>query len=148
MSPYRTHRPSPRAAPKVARRRKPERDLTPARKRILLVEDHPDLLTILKLFFASRGFEVAIAADGLEALACIEKRTPDLIITDHRMPRMTGLQLCAHLRARPDTRHLPIILHSSQPFPPTKGLYDKALLKPSTLDELHAEVCALLALTY
>ena len=96
----------------------------------------------------SRDFDVACASDGLEALARIEEQLPDLIITDHLMPRMTGLQLCAHLRARLDTGGLPIILHSSLPFSPAKDLYDKAILKASPLDELHAVVRALLALTH
>lgn len=145
---HRTNRTAARAAPKVARRSKPKRNRTPARKRILLVDDHADLLAALELFFKRYNFEVALASDGLEALARIEQQLPDLIITDHLMPRMTGLQLCAHLRARPDTRDLPIILHSSLPFSAAKGLYDKAILKASPLDELHAEVCALLALPH
>jgi CheY-like chemotaxis protein len=102
----------------------------------------------LELFFKSQNFEVACASDGIEALARIEEQLPDLVITDHFMPRMTGLQLCAYLRARSDTRHLPIILHSSLLFSPAKGLYDKAILKASPLDELHAVVCALLTMSH
>jgi PleD family two-component response regulator len=128
--------------------RKPKRNRTPARKRILLVEDHADLLAALELFFKRHNFEVICACDGLEALARIEEQRPDLIITDHLMPRMTGLQLCAHLRARPDARDLPIILHSSFPFSPAGELYNKAILKASPLDDLHAEVRALLSLSH
>jgi CheY-like chemotaxis protein len=127
---------------------KPKRNRTPARRRILLVDDHADLLAALELFFKSQNFEVACASDGIEALARIEEQLPDLVITDHFMPRMTGLQLCAYLRARSDTRHLPIILHSSLLFSPAKGLYDKAILKASPLDELHAVVCALLTMSH
>lgn len=132
--------------PRVADRGKPKRKRT--LKRILLVDDQADLLVALELFFKGHNFEVALAADGLEALARIEERRPDLVITDHLMPRMTGLQLCAHLRARPETRDLPIILHSSFPFAPAKLLYDHAILKASPLDELHAVVCELLALRH
>ncbi len=103
---------------------------------------------MLGLFFKSHNFEVACASDGVEALARIEAQLPDLVITDHFMPRMTGLQLCAHLRARPETRYLPIILHSSLPFSPAKGLYDTAILKGAPLDQLHAAVCALLILPH
>ena len=91
-------------APKVAGLLKPKRNRTPARKRILLVDDHADLLAAWALFFKSRAFDVACASDGLEALARIEEQLPDLVITDHLMPWLTGLQLCAHLRARPETR--------------------------------------------
>ena len=137
---------SPRAAPKVADQGKPKRNRT--RKRILLVDDNADLLAMLAVYFRSRDFDVACAYDGVEALARIEEQRPDLVITDHLMPRMTGLQLCAHLRARPETRDLPIVLHSSLPFAPAKLLYDDAILKASPLDELHAAVCALLALRH
>ena len=104
---------------------------------------------MMKLFFASQGFEVSLASDGLEALARIEEQVPDLVITDYWMPRMTGLQLCAYLRARAETRHVPIILHTAHPTPPPgTGLYERAILKPSPLDQLHAEVCALLTLPH
>lgn len=144
----RTNRTSPRAAPAVADREKHKQNRSPARKRILLVDDHADLLAALELFFKRHNFEIALASDGLEALARIEEQRPDLVITDHLMPRMTGLQLCAHLRARPETRDLPIVLHSSLPFAPAKLLYDHAILKASPLNELHAVVCALLALRH
>jgi CheY-like chemotaxis protein len=108
------------------------------------VEDNADLLAALDLFFTSQGFAVAHASNGIEALARIEEQRPDLIITDHLMPLMTGLQLCAHLRARPETRALPIILYSSLPFSPAQDLYDLALLKPCPLDQLHAAVALLI----
>jgi CheY-like chemotaxis protein len=133
-------------APKVAGLLKPKRNRTRPRKRILLVDDNPDLLAALEMYFKRYKFEVACACDGLEAIARIEEQRPDLVITDHLMPRMTGLQLCAHLRARPETRDLPIVLHSSLPFAPAKLLYDQAILKATPLDELHAVVRALLAL--
>ena len=104
---------------------------------------------MLALYFRDRDFDVDCAYDGVEALTRIEEQRPDLVITDHLMPRMTGLQLCAHLRARPDTRDVPIILHSSLPFSDVKDrLYEKAILKASPLDELHAVVCALLILPH
>ncbi len=146
MPTRRTNRTSPRAVPKVTGR-KLKRNRIPA-KRILLVDDNADLLAALELYFKSRDFDVVCASDGLEALARIEEQRPDLVITDHFMPRMTGVQLCAHLRARDDTRDLPIILHSSLPFPPAKGLYNEAILKASPLDQLHAVVCALLSLPH
>jgi len=132
----------------LAGQRKPKRNRAPARKRILLVDDQADLLAALELFFKRYNFEVVCAFDGVEALARIEEQLPDLLITDHLMPRMTGLQLCAYLRARADTRHLPIILHSSLPFSRAEGLYDQSILKASPLGELHALVCALLSLTH
>jgi two-component system phosphate regulon response regulator PhoB len=129
------------------RLRKGAHAVTSTRRRILLVDDQPDLLTMLAIFLENLGYEVATACDGAEALASVRKRMPDLLITDQAMPRMTGLELCAELKSRPETRGIPIIVHSAQSMPrrSADGLYDYAIRKPASLSALMHEVRILLA---
>ncbi len=67
-------------------------------KRILLVDDEPHMIRILKLALENAGYAVDEAYNGEQALACIEKCPPDLMITDIDMPRMNGRQLTQHIK--------------------------------------------------
>ncbi|MCK7582293.1 MAG: response regulator [Chromatiales bacterium] len=60
------------------------------------------------------GLEVRTARDGLEAVAIIEAHRPDLLLVDLEMPRMNGLELTSHVRAREATRALPVIMVTSR----------------------------------
>jgi CheY-like chemotaxis protein len=100
---------------------------------VLTVDDDPDAITLLRLLLRREGFEVLPASSGAEALACIHERMPDLVITDVSMPGMTGLDLCRHLRDSSETRHIPIVVHSGEPLPPSDALYDCAFMKPANL---------------
>ena len=102
---------------------------TPA---ILAVDDNPDTLALLRLLLRGEGFEVVTVASGSEALQFMHQYfLPDLVITDHAMPGMTGLELCKHLRSQPETRHIPIFLHSALSEPPAASLYDEVFTKPA-----------------
>jgi DNA-binding response OmpR family regulator len=112
---------------------------------ILCVDDEPDLLTILRLFLTSQGFEVIPALDAAEALQLIEENRPDLIITDYAMPGMSGLELCRKLRARADTSDIPIILCSGKElWEDDPHLFDRFVLKPAELDVFVRTIRALL----
>jgi CheY-like chemotaxis protein len=93
------------------------------------------------------GYEVVTACDGAEALTSICARVPDLLTTDQSMPRMTRLELRAELKARPETRGIPIIVYSARPMPhrSADSLYDHAIRKPASLSRLAHEVTVLLA---
>jgi twitching motility two-component system response regulator PilH len=60
------------------------------------------------------GFDVRIAADGLEALEQIQAAVPDVIVLDIVMPKMNGYELCRRLKADPTTQHLPVVMCSSK----------------------------------
>ena len=81
-----------------------------AGKYILVVDDDPDLVETVAMMLESKGCEVGMAYDGIEAEESIKKRRPDLIILDIMMPRKDGYVLCAELKASPKTREIPIIL--------------------------------------
>ena len=80
--------------------------------RILLVDDDPALLDVVAMAFEDAGFEVQTAGDGLLAMAEINRRRPDLVVSDVTMPRLDGLGLCRRLRrAWPQ---VPVILLTSR----------------------------------
>lgn len=81
---------------------------------ILVVDDDPVIQKLLQLSFSMEGYEVVVAADGVEALERAAQRVPDLVVLDVMMPRMDGLQAAAALRADPRTKAVPIIMLSAK----------------------------------
>ncbi len=99
-----------------------------AKPQILLVDDEPSVLTAMRLLLDCAGYQVTAAASGEEALSLLEKRRFNLLITDNRMPGMSGVDLAMTSRARWPS--LPIVMLTA--FPPTDGLQclDLVLIKP------------------
>ena len=81
-----------------------------SKKYILVVDDDPDLVETVAMMLESKGCEVGMAYDGLEAEESIKQRRPDLLILDIMMPRKDGYVLCSELKADEDTRDIPIVL--------------------------------------
>jgi two-component system phosphate regulon response regulator PhoB len=78
--------------------------------RILVVDDEPDLVELLRFNLTEAGFEVESALSGGEALERLERRSPDLLILDLMLPDVGGKEICRQLRADPRFRNLPIIM--------------------------------------
>jgi signal transduction histidine kinase/CheY-like chemotaxis protein len=85
----------------------------PGKRRILVVEDHPELRAWLAARLGEE-FAVELAVDGAEALARLEASPPDLVLSDIMMPKVDGLSLCRSIRANPHTASLPVILLSAK----------------------------------
>jgi DNA-binding response OmpR family regulator len=83
-------------------------------KRILVVDDDKGALTLIGIMLDRGGFQVIKAKDAPDALAILEKDTPDLIILDVMMPGMDGIRLCSVLRKREQTAHTPILILSAK----------------------------------
>jgi len=81
-----------------------------AKNYILVVDDDPDLVETVAMMLESKGCEVGRAYDGVEAEDSVKERRPDLIILDVMMPRKDGYVLCAELKAKEDTKDIPIVL--------------------------------------
>jgi len=79
-------------------------------KTLLLVEDDPDLLEILRLTFEMEGYRVVLAADGEEALDKARRHAPDLIVLDLMLPKLDGIEVCRQLRSEPSFRRVPILM--------------------------------------
>jgi DNA-binding response OmpR family regulator len=78
--------------------------------KILIVDDEPNIVISLEFLMKKEGFEVAVAADGEEALACVASFAPDLILLDVMMPKKSGFEVCEALRADPGRAGLKIIM--------------------------------------
>jgi DNA-binding response OmpR family regulator len=115
--------------------------------KIAIVEDDQLLLYGLKEKLAAEGYEVVPLADGEQALEVLGRQVPDLLILDLMLPRIEGLEVCRHLRAR--YPELPILILSAkgQEADKIEGLRtgaDDYLTKPFSLGELLARIEALL----
>ncbi len=88
--------------------------------RILVVDDEADISTILTVTLRRAGYEVASAADGIEALEAIHRQAPDLILLDVMMPRSDGLETLKRIRQHPPTAQVPVIMLTAR-----AGLADK-----------------------
>lgn len=77
-------------------------------KRLLVIDDEPNLLRAVAAVLRGEGFEVSTARSGREALVAVAKITPDLIVSDVRMPGMDGFELARRLRRSPNFALIPI----------------------------------------
>jgi CheY-like chemotaxis protein len=92
---------------------KGKRSSRPARRRVLVVDDDPGHLELLKIELLAAGYEIEIAADGSEALALARRRAPSAVVSAVVMPTVDGYSLCLDVRDDPELCELPLVLFSS-----------------------------------
>jgi chemosensory pili system protein ChpA (sensor histidine kinase/response regulator) len=127
----------------------PEAELETSQLPIALVAD--DSLSARKALvqvMQDAGYQVREARDGMEAVQMADAKRPDIVLADMEMPRMNGIELTAHLRARPDTMELPVIMITSRSTAKHRNQAEAAgvnvyLTKPFLDDELLDHVAAL-----
>ena len=117
--------------------------------RILIVEDEEPLTLLLRYNLEAEGYEVDAAARGDEAQLRLQETAPDLVILDWMLPGLSGIELCRRLRARPETKALPIIMLTArgEESERVRGLAtgaDDYMVKPFSVPELLARVKGLL----
>jgi len=81
-----------------------------ARKKILVVDDEQDILTLLVSILKSENYEVITASNGEEALTAIKTKHPDAVILDIMMPKLDGMQVLQKIREDPEISSLPVIM--------------------------------------
>ena len=119
-------------------------------KRLLIVDDEPNLLRAVAACLRGEGYEVDTARSGEEALVHIAQGLPDLIVSDIRMPRMDGYAFARQLRSNPRTDLIPIVFltakdESSERLEGIRAGVDAYLTKPFEPDELVAVIGNILA---
>jgi two-component system KDP operon response regulator KdpE len=116
----------------------------PEPKRILVVDDEPQITRVLRTSLSSHGYDIRVANDGETALEIMKDWAPDLVITDLAMPNMDGLELCRRVRAK---SQIPILVLSVRGEERTKvkaldAGADDYITKPFGIEELLARVRA------
>jgi len=117
--------------------------------KILVVEDEPSQVELLRYNLVSEGFQVIIATDGEYGIERARDEQPDVILLDWMLPKTTGIEACRQLRRMKPTRHIPIIMLTarSEERDKVRGLdlgADDYLTKPYSIKELMARVRAVL----
>ena len=118
--------------------------------KILIAEDERDIRDLVAFTLRFAGYEVFAAPNGEEAVELASKVSPDLILMDVRMPRMTGYEACKVMKANPDLKDIPVVFLTArgQETEIQQGLEagaEEYLLKPFAPDQLTARVKAILA---
>lgn len=80
------------------------------REKILIVDDDPDIVDVLRITLETEGYEIIEGHNGEEALDIIKKQTPDLLIIDFKMPKMCGDEVCRRIKQDILAQHMPIIM--------------------------------------
>ena len=116
---------------------------------VLVMEDEDALATLLQYNLEKEGYDVAVAADGEEGMLQIDERTPDLILLDWMLPKLSGIEVCRRVRGRAETRNLPIIMLTArgEETDRVRGLdtgADDYMTKPFSMTELTARIRAVL----
>jgi two-component system phosphate regulon response regulator PhoB len=117
--------------------------------KILVVEDEPAMVELLRYNLESEGFEVASAPDGEEAIMAIEEQTPDMVLLDWMIPKISGIEICRRLRRDQKFRNLPVIMITArgEEADRVRGLdvgADDYVSKPFSPAELMARIRAVL----
>lgn len=119
--------------------------MSAARPTVLVVEDEPAQREVLSYNLEAEGFAVSKAGTGDEALLLIQEHAPDIIVLDWMLPGVSGIEVCRRIKARSETRAIPVIMLSarSEEVDRVRGLEtgaDDYVIKPYSVLELMARV--------
>lgn len=117
--------------------------------RILIVEDDPSLVELLRYNLETEGFDVSVARDGEGGMEAIDTQDPDLVVLDWMLPNMSGIEICRQMRQKPATRQTPVIMLTAkgEESDRIRGLEtgaDDYMVKPFSPAELTARIKAVL----
>lgn len=118
-------------------------------KRVLIVDDEPNIVTALEFLLEKRGYEVKVAVNGEQALAQLDAFRPDLVLLDVMMPKVSGYEVCQRMRSQPQWQGIKIVMLSAKgrEVEVSKGMSlgaDLYVTKPFSSAELVATIDNLL----
>lgn len=108
-------------------------------KKVLVVDDNPDLRFIFSRAFDRRYFDVNIASDGVEAIESLQRELPDILILDVNMPRLSGFDVLRYVRTHQQSQDVKVVIvtgNSMAAHSPEAADADLLLLKPVDLNDL------------
>lgn len=113
--------------------------------RILVIDDDPDTLALVRGFLDVAGFEVETAAGGEAGLAAARADPPDLVLLDVIMPGMSGMEVFERLKEEPETKEIPVIFVTAVEEEPFKNAalalgVDRYIMKPFEALDLMAKI--------
>lgn len=124
------------------------------KKRILVVDDEPDFVSIVKKNLEKSGYEVEVAYDGVEGIQKVKANPPDAIVLDVMMPEKDGYKVCSELKADKNYHDIPILLLTAVADHVTSTRYshydgmsteaDDYLPKPASADDILDSIKSLL----
>jgi DNA-binding response OmpR family regulator len=114
-------------------------------RKVLIVDDEPNIVTALEFLLKRSGYEVLLATNGAEALEQVERNRPDVVLMDVMMPIKSGFEVCQRMRERPELSHVKIVMLSAKGSEAevNKGLSlgaDLYITKPFSTQELVATI--------
>ena len=115
---------------------------------ILVVDDDPPIVILMRSLLREFGFETMTATTGADAVQAARSRTPDLVLLDKNMPGMTGEEVIRALRLEPGLARVPILILSGEPMSPVELARigaDGAILKPFDIGNLIDRIRAITA---
>ena len=124
----------------------------PEKRKILFVDDEPDLVQLVSLRLQAGGYEVAVARDGQEALDQVKKVQPDLIILDLMLPKIEGYKVCRLLKFDERYKGIPVLIFTARAQAEDIQMAmecgaDAYLTKPFEVEALLGKLKELLALS-
>ena len=87
---------------------------TTTKPKVLVVDDEPNILMSLEFLMRKSGYEVFIARNGTEALQLVHEQRPNVLVLDIMMPEVDGYEVCQHIKASPELRHIRVIFLSAK----------------------------------
>ena len=121
-------------------------------RKVLIVDDEPNIVISLEFLMARGGYEIQVAKDGREAIEALTAFQPDLVLLDVMLPHRDGFEICQLIREKPEWRHIKIILLTAKgrEVDITKGMAlgaDAYITKPFSTKELTDKVQGILGNT-
>ena len=115
---------------------------------VLLIEDEPNIAEAIRFLLTRDGMRVSHAAEGIAALALLREEPPDMVILDHMLPGLSGLEILTAIRAAPESRDLPVMMLTARGRDremAERAGADRFMTKPFSNSEILTEVRAMLA---